>query len=98
MPTKTLTKKKLIITPLLQDTDQSSGEYRTILFNCYCHTFEEVSKQIVRALRCSTEEADNVTFVADRTGSSTVCIGTKDYCEQVANILGKVGLNVTVIQ
>ena len=97
MSTLTLTRKKLIVTPLLKDTDQSEGGWRVIVFNCYCHSFDEVVTQIMRAIRCSNEKATDITFVAERTGSATVCVGSQDYCEKVANILGKVGLTVTVV-
>ncbi|MEI8249035.1 MAG: ATP-dependent Clp protease adaptor ClpS [Candidatus Taylorbacteria bacterium] len=97
MNTSTITKKKIIVTPLIKNTDYSEGEWKVVIFNCYCHSFDEVVTQIVRAICCTNEKATDITSVADRTGSATVCIGSQEYCEKVAVMLGKVGLDVTVI-
>lgn len=72
--------------------------WKTILFNCNCHTFEAVTQQIIRAIQCTREKADDLAFFADSIGSVTIYEGTKDKCEKVAKVLGSIGLNVTVTQ
>ena len=37
------------------DPTNSSG-WKTILFNCNCHTFEAVTQQIIRAIQCTRRE------------------------------------------
>ncbi len=86
-----------IIVTLTVDPTLSSG-WKTILFNCNCHTFDAVTLQITRAIQCTKEKADNLASIADSTGSVVVYEGTNKRCEKVASILGNIGLVVTVIK
>lgn len=79
------------------DPSQSSG-WKTILFNCNCHTFDAVTLQITRAIQCTKEKAYDLAFFADRIGSVTIYEGSRERCEKVASVLGSIGLNVTVTQ
>jgi hypothetical protein len=72
--------------------------WKTILFNCNCHTFEAVTSQIIRAIQCTKERADNLVFFADRTGSVIIYEGSNEKCEKIASVLGSIGLVVTVTQ
>jgi len=74
---------------------QSSG-WKTILFNCNCHTFDAVIMQIMRAIQCPRNKAEDLTYLADSTGSAIIFEGSNDRCEKIALILGSIGLNVTV--
>ncbi len=91
-----ITKQPFVMT-LTQDPTQSGG-WKTVLFNCNCHTFDAVITQIIRAIHCTREKASNLANQADVAGSAIICEGTKDKCEKVASILGCIGLVVTVIQ
>lgn len=91
------TKSDPINMTLTIDPTHSSG-WKTILFNCNCHTFEAVTLQIIRAIQCTKERADNLAFFADRTGSVIICEGSNEKCEKVASVLGSIGLVVTVTQ
>ena len=84
--------------PLAADSNGSNAGWKTILFNCYCHSFDEVVTHIMRATRCDLEKATSIAETAEIIGEAVVCRGAKDYCEKVARVLGGVGLNVTVIQ
>jgi len=92
-----ITRTDSIIMTLTVDPAHLSG-WKTILFNCNCHTFDAVTQQIIRAIQCTRERADNLAFFADTTGSVIICEGTNAKCEKVAKILGSIGLNVTVTQ
>lgn len=72
--------------------------WRTVLFNCNCHTFDAVIEQIMKAIRCSEHTASQLANVADQLGSVTVFAGDKEKCESVADILGAIGLKVDVTQ
>ncbi len=91
------TTKQMIPLILTVDPTQLSG-WKTILFNCNCHTFEAVTLQITRAIQCTREKADTLAYTADSTGSVIVYEGTNERCEKVASILGSIGLVVTVTQ
>ena len=68
-----------------------------VLFNCNCHTFDEVAEQIMKAIGCSIEKAFRFAYVADQLGSVVVYEGERGDCEKVASILGSTGLQVKVV-
>jgi len=74
-----------------------SSKWLTILFNCNCHTFDAVITQIIRAIHCPRNKAEDLAFFADMIGEVIICEGTKEKCEEVAVILGSIGLKATVI-
>lgn len=90
-----ITRTDSIIMTLIVDPDHLSG-WKTILFNCNCHTFDAVALQIIRAIQYTKEKADNLAILADGTGSAIICEGSKEKCEKVAKVLGSIGLDVTV--
>jgi hypothetical protein len=92
------TKSKPVINTLAVNLTGSDSAWKAIIFNCYCHSFDDVVSQIMRATRFSREKCTNITEIAETTGSATVCEGTKAYCENIGRMLGGTGLNVTVIQ
>jgi len=81
--------------PLLRTV--SGHGWKVVLFNCYCHTFDEVVEQVCKAISCSSEIASQLTQVAEMTGSVTVFQGGEQQCEKVASILGATGLQVDVV-
>ncbi|QQR82491.1 ATP-dependent Clp protease adaptor ClpS [Candidatus Campbellbacteria bacterium] len=72
--------------------------WRTVLFNCDCHTFDAVIEQIMKAINCSESTASQLANVADQLGSVTVFTGAKERCEAIANVLGAIRLKVDVTQ
>jgi len=83
------------ITSELYDTQKQS---RVILFNCYCHTFEEVVLTIMRAIHCTEDEGYELANEADREGQAIICTGSELYCRSVVGIFRSVGLNAEVAQ
>lgn len=73
-------------------------EWRTVLFNCNCHTFDTVIDQLMKAINCTYTTASQLANVADQLGSVTVFRGTKEKCEDVSGILTSVGLVAQVTQ
>lgn len=71
-------------------------EAQTILFNCDCHEFEAVCRQIVLAVGCSPAVASQLAYIAHEFGSVTVFKGSLEACEKAADILGSIGLVVKV--
>ncbi|MBK8576140.1 MAG: ATP-dependent Clp protease adaptor ClpS [Elusimicrobia bacterium] len=70
--------------------------WRTILFNCDCHSFHEVAAQLVRAIHCDYQRGLALANVVHLTGSATVFWGPRESCEVVAETLGMIGLRVSV--
>ena len=90
----TITKINLKTITLLK----SDLVWNVILFNCNCHTFDDVIEQLMVALGCSSEKASQLAHVADQFGSVKVYEGDKESCGKVVDIIGSVGLVVKVSQ
>jgi ATP-dependent Clp protease adaptor protein ClpS len=70
----------------------------TILHNCDCHTFEQVVRQLQKAISCSEAEGWEIAWRVHNTGKAVVKIGPEAECVRVGNILAAIGLVVTVTQ
>lgn len=80
------------------DAIRDKHAWRTVLFNCNCHTFAEVIEVLQRATGCSPERAEGLARIVHRTGRAEVYSGDKESCEAVAEILEATGLRVSVEQ
>jgi ATP-dependent Clp protease adaptor protein ClpS len=72
--------------------------WMTILHNCDCHTFEQVVKQLQKAIACSEAEGWEIAWQVHNTGKAVVKVGPETECVRVGNILASIGLIVTVVQ
>jgi ATP-dependent Clp protease adapter protein ClpS len=72
--------------------------WMTILHNCDCHTFEQVVRQLQKAIACSEAEGWEIAWQVHNTGKAVVKIGPETECVRVGNILAAIGLVVTVVQ
>lgn len=79
------------------DSGQTSG-WKTILFNCDCHSFDQVERQLIKAVRCTLSRAREISWEVHSKGSSVVYEGVRERCEAVADVLGSIGLLVKVEQ
>ena len=70
----------------------------TILHNCECHTFEQVVRQLQKAIQCSEAEGWELAWRVHNTGKAVVKVGAETECVRVGNILAAIGLIVTVVQ
>jgi len=68
----------------------------TILHNCECHTFEDVVKQLIKAISCSEDRAWEIAWEVHNTGKAVVKVGPETECVRTGNILAAIGLIVTV--
>ena len=89
-----------VATPTEDTTyDSSAGHaWRTVLFNCDCHSFDEVERQLLKAVRCTLSRARQLSWQVHSQGSAVVCNGPRERCEAVAECLGAIGLRVGVTQ
>ena len=72
--------------------------WMTILHNCDCHTFEQVVKQLQKAIGCSEAKGWELAWQVHNTGKAIVKVGVEAECVRVGNILASIGLIVTVVQ
>lgn len=82
-------------TEITDGTDLGSG-WRTILFNCNCHSFDQVEKSLIKAIACGLGKARDIATTIHNKGSAVVIEGTAVKCEEVAMILEADGLKVKV--
>jgi ATP-dependent Clp protease adaptor protein ClpS len=70
--------------------------WRTLLFNCDCHTFDEVERQLVKATRCTLSRARALSWEVHSRGLAVVYAGPRERCEAVAAVLSDIRLIVKV--
>jgi ATP-dependent Clp protease adapter protein ClpS len=72
--------------------------WMTILWNCDCHTFEQVARQLMRAIACSYDEGMAIAGRVHNDGKAVVRVGARSECERVGKVLAEIGLRVTVAE
>lgn len=70
----------------------------TILWNCDCHTFDQVAAQLVKAIACSYDEGMAIAWRVHNDGKAVVRVGPRSECERIAQILAEIGLRVGVAE
>lgn len=78
------------------DTNKRGFAYKTILFNCSCHSFDEVEQQLIKAIHCSLSKAREISWKVHSSGSAVVYTGPRERCEAVAMVLEDIRLIVKV--
>lgn len=82
-----------------EDSGRGSGEpWRTVLFNCDCHTFDEVERVVMKATRCTLSRARALSNEVHTRGSAVIFDGHRERCEAVADVVAGVGLRVEVVK
>ncbi len=81
-----------------EDAGTGGEPWKTILFNCECHTFDEVEKIVMKATRCTLSHARRLSWEVHTKGSAVAYEGPRERCEAVAEVLSSVGLRVKVAQ
>jgi ATP-dependent Clp protease adapter protein ClpS len=84
-----------------EEVDQTTAlppPWITFLWNCDCHTFEQVANQLVKAIGCSHDEGMQTAWRVHTEGKAAVRVGPRPECERVARVLGEIGLVVTVVE
>jgi hypothetical protein len=90
-----MTHKTSVVTKQVTQT-VSDVRWQTILYDCDCHEFWDVVYQIMLAIRCTKTTASRYASTAQDFGLVAVYKGEKEKCEQVADVLGSIGLDVKV--
>lgn len=69
---------------------------KVILFNDDYHTFDEVIAQIIKAIRCSREQAELITWEAHSKGRAIVTTGELEECLRVSQVLEEIKLQTQI--
>jgi ATP-dependent Clp protease adapter protein ClpS len=69
---------------------------RTVLFNDEIHTFDDVARQLVKAIRCTYAHGMALANMVHNVGHAVVYRGALERCEAVAMVLEEIKLRVTV--
>jgi ATP-dependent Clp protease adaptor protein ClpS len=70
------------------------GPWMVILYNCECHTFDEVEYILQKATGCSLEKAEAVAMEVHTRGRSICYSGEFEECERVTTIIASIRLQV----
>lgn len=82
----------------IKSNPKIENAWNVVLFNCYCHSFDEAVEQLIKSIGCGYIDASSYARTAERNGNVTVFTGDLSKCEKVARSLGSTGLMVTVAQ
>jgi ATP-dependent Clp protease adaptor protein ClpS len=94
----TMTKKAPAKTPETVDSSESRHGWQVVLFNCECHTFDDVERQLIKAVRCTLARARELSWEVHSRGQAVVYSGPRERCEAVAAVLEDIRLRVKVVQ
>ena len=81
-----------------EEEETTTGfESRVLLFNDDWHSFEEVIIQLIKATKCSFDEATEKTFEVHVKGKAIVFNGSVSDCLKVSGVLEEIALHTQVI-
>jgi ATP-dependent Clp protease adapter protein ClpS len=70
------------------------GPWIVILYNCSCHTFDEVEYILQKATGCSLDKAAAIAMEVHTKGRAICFSGEKEPCERVTAIIASIRLQV----
>jgi ATP-dependent Clp protease adapter protein ClpS len=99
MPGDTETAAPAILERELPDLDEQSnlddgGPNVVILYNCDCHTQEQVIHQLLKATEYPVERCAEIMLEAHYRGRAIAYTGSEEACNRVARILRQIRLQV----
>ena len=78
----------------IRDGADIRGPWIVILYDCNCHTFDQVERILQKATGCSLEKAEAIAMEVHTKGRAICFSGTQEECERVAAIIGSIRLQV----
>jgi ATP-dependent Clp protease adaptor protein ClpS len=69
---------------------------KVILFNDEVHTFDDVINQLVKALNCTVEKAESLTWEVHTNGKACVYNGELHDCLKVSSVLEEIALHTQI--
>lgn len=76
-----------LTTPEIDVNTYFGSPHSVILFNDNVHSFEEVVLQVIKAVKCSPDQATKIAMEAHSKGEAVAFTGNKERCEHVDSIL-----------
>lgn len=86
-----------VLEPEVIEEVEVRNPFTVLLFNDDWHTFEEVIAQLVKAIRCSLDKAQDLALEAHNAGKAAVYSGTLEDCLQVSSILEEIALHTQIV-
>lgn len=79
------------------DTTNNTAEpWKVILYNDNIHSFDEVIMQLIKALGCGSQKAEEIAFEAHTKGKAIAFSGAFEECFRVTGILREIQLIVEI--
>lgn len=75
-----------------EEKEEEDTPWRVILYNDEIHTFDEVIGQLIKALGCSQDHAEKLTFKVHNEGKAQVYEGSFEECFEVNSVLKEIQL------
>ncbi len=100
MPTETIEAPDILGLPGLNELDdirdgaEINGPWIVILYNCDCHTFDDVIGILQKATGCSVEKGFQIALEVHTKGRAICYSGTLEECDRVAGIISSIRLQV----
>lgn len=69
---------------------------KVILFNDDYHTFDEVIEQLIKAIGCSYDKAEALTWEVHSKGKAVVFTGELSECLRVSSVLEEIALHTQI--
>jgi ATP-dependent Clp protease adapter protein ClpS len=77
---------------ITKEKEDEKSPWRVMLFDDDIHTFEEVIKQLVKALNCDTSHAEELTLKVHKEGKAKVYEGDFEACLEINGVLEEIQL------
>ena len=78
----------------LRERSEITGPWIVIIYNCECHTFDDVEQIVQQATGCALEKAEAIAWEIHTEGRAICFSGTQTECERVAKIIASIRLQV----
>jgi ATP-dependent Clp protease adaptor protein ClpS len=86
-----------VLEPEIEDETTVGLPFKVVVFNDDWHAFDEVIAQLMKAVKCSFENARNYAFEIHVKGKAVVFMGQLQECLRVTSILEEIALHTQVI-
>jgi len=78
----------------VRDGSEIDGPWIVILYNCECHSFDDVIEILQKATGCSAEKGLAIALEVHTRGRAICFSGSKEECDRVADIISSIRLQV----